>query len=294
MTEAEIADLFVAARKVGRGFPDFPGEVPVTLERAYAIQAAIIAAWPDDVAGWKVGRIVGGLADTLGCDRFIGPIFRQSIAHPHRHAELVSASTVQQVLSAQVEEWMLKQVQHDGGIEFPAIPDGSAVFEAELIIVTSDDAAAGKTDWTPDEAAALVGAVHIGVEAAGSPLATMPELGPLVSIAAFGANNGLIVGPEITDWQSHVPGDVSCTTTIDGTAIASAGAAAVPGGPLAAFAFALGETARQGRPIRRGDHISTGAITGMHSVKIGQWCTADFGRWGRMDCTIAPGKGVTA
>jgi hypothetical protein len=31
----------------------------------------------------------------------------------HRHAEPVPASIVKQGLSAQVDEWMLKQVQHD-------------------------------------------------------------------------------------------------------------------------------------------------------------------------------------
>jgi hypothetical protein len=37
--------------------------------------------------------------------------------HPttRRHAELVSASILQQVPSFQVEEWTLKQVQGDGG-----------------------------------------------------------------------------------------------------------------------------------------------------------------------------------
>jgi hypothetical protein len=45
-------------------------------------------------------------------DRLIGDGNERTC--PPRHAELVSASTVQQALSAQVDKWMLKQVQHDG------------------------------------------------------------------------------------------------------------------------------------------------------------------------------------
>jgi len=35
---------------------------------------------------------------------------------PTRHPELVSGSIARQATSVQVEEWMLKQVQHDEGI----------------------------------------------------------------------------------------------------------------------------------------------------------------------------------
>lgn len=250
------AAKFVEARRVASGFPDYPGALPADLDQAYAVQSAEIGQWPDRIAGWKVGRIAPPLVDTLGEDRFVGPIF---------------AATV---LSAGAAN------------DFAAIENGFSAFEAELVIVASADAPAGKTDWTADEAADLAGAMHIAVEVAGGPFAAANDLGPLTTIASFGGNNGLILGAEIADWRALSFDAIRCTTTIDGAVAGEAAASAIPGTPIAALAFALARTARMGRPIRKGDLISTGAITGVHVVRIGQRCTADFGAFGAIACTV--------
>ena len=264
LTTRDVAAQFVAARKASRGFLDFPGEVPNTLERAYGIQAATITEWPDAICGWKVGRITGDVAEQLGADRFIGPIFEQSV------------------------------IRAKPDTPFAAIPGGSAVFEAELIVVVGNDGPTPHVTGSIEEAAMRVGSMHIGVEVAGSPLASMGRLGPLATIAAFGGNNGLIIGPEIKDWQSHVPRDVWCRSIITDMVVGSAGAIAVPGGPLTAFAFALKQAAALGHPLKRGAYVSTGAITGMHDVEIGQRCSADFGPWGRLDCVVTPSPAAMA
>lgn len=51
-----------------------------------------------------------------------------------------------------------------------------------------ETAGAGKVDWTEREALALIGAMHIGIETAGSPLASINELGPAVIAANFGSH----------------------------------------------------------------------------------------------------------
>ena len=58
-------------------------------------------------------------------------------------------------------------------------------------------AARTRLEWTRAEARELVAAVHVGVETAGSPLATINDLGPCAIVADFGNNAGLIVGPEL-------------------------------------------------------------------------------------------------
>ena len=45
------ASAFVEARLAGRSLPVYPGDMPDSLEEAYAIQSAAISAWPDRVAG---------------------------------------------------------------------------------------------------------------------------------------------------------------------------------------------------------------------------------------------------
>ena len=48
------------------------------------------------------------------------------------------------------------------------------------------------------------------------------------------------------------------------------GTAFVTQGALGALAFTLGKCARRGRPLRAGDVISTGMITGVHDIRPGQ------------------------
>lgn len=256
----EAAAVFVEKRAAALGFPDYPGPLPATLDEAYAVQSAAIARWPDGIAGWKVGRIPPALSATLGADRFIGPVFGRDI------------------------------VEASAEIGFPAFVDGFAAFEAELVIIAAADAPADELDWTTEEAAGIAGAMHIGIEVAGSPLASINDLGSLATIAGFGNNNGEIMGPEVTDWRSRPLDSLVCTTTIDGVVAGKASADAIPGGPLAALAFALGQAARLGRPVRKGELISTGAITGVHAVSIGQACEADFAGVGTLRCTVVAAK----
>ena len=54
-----VAEDFVRARLNAEALLDFPGTIPTTLNTAYAYQDRAIALWPDNVAGWKVGRIDG-------------------------------------------------------------------------------------------------------------------------------------------------------------------------------------------------------------------------------------------
>ncbi len=256
MSSEAQAKAFVEGRLAAAGFSDYPGDLPGDLATAYTVQQEAIAQWPDRIAGWKVGKSAPPLADRVGADRFVGPIFATDI----------------------------RSVGQDA--VFPAFAGGFAAFEAELVIVAADDAPADKADWSIDEARALTGSMHIAVEVAGSPLASINDIGAIATIAGFGNNNGLILGAEVPDWRALRFDDIPCTTTIDGVVAGHAAASAIPGSPLAAVAFAFSCTARLGRPVRKGDLISTGAITGVHAVRIGQYCEADFGRFGRIACTV--------
>ena len=65
-------------------------------------------------------------------------------------------------------------------------------------------------------------------------------------------------------------------------------AASVSGGPLAALAFALRCNARRGRPLRAGTLVSTGAVTGVHSIAAGQAAEAVFTGLGVLRCVAIP------
>jgi 2-keto-4-pentenoate hydratase len=259
---AAVARRFVRARLDAVALPGFPGEVPGTLAAAYAIQDAAIALWPDEVRGWKVGRIVEPWLSRFGVHRLVGPIFSRGV----------------------------REVRAGEVVTFPVFEGGFAAVEAEFIVRLAADAPPAMLEWTAHEAAVLVDAVHVGIESAGSPLATINELGPAVVISDFGNNAGLIVGPAIQVWPEIREDQLTSETFIDGQSVGRGSAESVPGGPLAALAFALECCARRGLPLKAGDYVSTGATTGVHQIRAGQSAKAVFVGVGEVRCraVVAP------
>ena len=234
-----IAERFVQARLSAVALPDYPGPIPSDLATAYRIQDAAIGRWPDEVAGWKVGRINPPLDARFGVGRLAGPIFSRTV----RPAE--------------------------GVVRCPIIRGGFAAVEAEFVFRLGQDLPADKTAWTLAEAAEIEGELHIGVEIAGSPLKTINALGPAVVVSDFGNNTGVIVGAAIPNWRERLTG-LSCETFIDGRSVGQGGAAAIPNGPLDAVRFLAEVCARRGRPLKAGQLVSTGAATGIHDIVVGQ------------------------
>ncbi len=235
----DTAAQFTAARAAGRALSAYPGTPPATLEQAYAVQAAAIARWPQAPAGWKVARIAPAFAAQFPEERLIGPAFPANL---HRPAPGESASC-------------------------PVFAGGFAAVEAEIVIVVAQDAPPAKADWTADDVAPLVKSMHIGVEVASSPLATLNDLGPAAVISDFGNNWGVVVGAEIANWQAL--DQIAVETFIDGQSVGQ-GQVSLRAGPLGALAFTLNKRARQGAPLKAGDVISTGMITGVHDIRPGQ------------------------
>ncbi|MGJ4802731.1 2-keto-4-pentenoate hydratase [Luteimonas sp. SDU82] len=247
-----IADRFVQARRRAVSLPDFPGPIPADLVAAYRVQDAAIALWPDRVVGWKVGYIAADRRDASGDERLLGPIFAGNL----------------QAGSA--------------GVSFPIFAGGFGAIEAEYVLRLRADAPEGKRDWTPAEAAGLPADLYVGVEIASSPLATINELGPRVVVSDFGNNNGLVLGPQIQDWLEVPEARMQVATSVDGVVVGEGGASRLPGGLLAAYAFALSRSARRCRPLRAGELIATGNATGIHDIREGQQATVDFGQHGRI------------
>lgn len=252
----EIARRFVEARRADEPLRRFPGVIPKDLASAYACQDAAIGLWADEIAGWKIGRISDSLAETLGANRLAGPVFRRSVM----------------------------RARGDEVVSFPVYKDGFAAVEAEFILVIAENAPAGKLTWTHDEARALVQDVLIGVELAGSPLAAINDLGPTVVISDFGNNAGLIVGPSYEGWRERPEGEWRCETWVDETLVGAGAADALPGGPFEALRFLLELNALRGRPLRAGDLISSGAVTGVHDIRADQQSRIVFANAGSIVC----------
>ncbi|QDH71647.1 2-keto-4-pentenoate hydratase [Marilutibacter alkalisoli] len=249
---AAVAAAFVQARREGHSLPDFPGEIPDDLVAAYGVQDIAIGQWPDEVIGWKVGFIPPDRRDGSGDDRLLGPIFARAF-------------------------WPAT-----GCVDFPVYTAGFAAVEAEYVLRLEADAPVDKTDWTPEEAAALPARLFTGIEVASSPLATINQLGPRVVISDFGNHNGLLLGGEIPGWLDIPEPELRAETLIDGEVVGTGGATTLPGGLRAAYAFALSRSARRGRPLKAGTLIATGNATGIHDIVAGQVATVRFEGYGEI------------
>ena len=255
-----IAKRFVAARTTGEPLAGFPGSVPSDLAAAYACQDAAIALVDDTIAGWKVGLIGKEAFAVFKQDRLAGPIFRKSV----------------------------RQARAGERVGFPVFRGGFAAVEAEFLLKVGRAAPADKRDWTSAEAQAVVAAVHVGIETAGSPLATINELGPAAIVADFGNNAGLIVGPELLNWRTKPVEQWQCETFVDDALVGRGHGGVPPGGPFESLRFLLELCARRSRPLKAGDWVSTGAITGVHEVVAGQAARVSFGEAGEILCRAEP------
>jgi len=245
---ALTARALADARLSATSLSGFPGPLPTTLDEAYAIQRAVIDLWPSRIAGWKVGRLSADLAQRFGVDRFIGPVFEDAVV----------------------------RVSGQGTADFPMFAQGSAAFEAEFVVFVGEG----------PEKALVAQAMTTGIEIAASPIATLPALGSLATIADLGNNAGQIIGYPVALDLLGDPQALPCETRIGDAPAVSATAAALPGGPATALRFALAQAEAIGLPVEAGQFVSTGAVTGMHAVRPGQSCSADFARFGRIECMV--------
>jgi len=256
MTADDIAKNFVEARRGARALQGFPGAVPARLVESYAIQDKAIALFDRPIVGWKIGRVAPDKQAEHNTERLCGPIFQPTL-----------------------------KTYAGEALTLPVYEGGFAAVEAEYVFRVDHDADPDKTEYTEEEALRLIDAVFAGVEMAGSPLATINALGPTVVASDFGNNFGLIVAAQLGEFDSdtteaalspHALAGFRAVTEIDGRMVGEGGLFTMPGGPLKAIAWLAGFLAQRGRPLTKGQYISSGATTGIHDIKAGSTSVVRF------------------
>ena len=255
-----ISRSLVQARLSAEPLADFPGQLPETLEQAYAIQSANIDRWPDEVGGWKVAGLSPDDQARFGAERLAGPVFKTRI----------------------------HTIENGGSIVMPVYAGGFAALEAEIVLELGADVAPSDKDYSDEELIALVAAAYCGSEIASSPMAVVNERGPTSVISDFGNNAGILVGPAIADWQSLPPNTVSAICTIDDVVVGEAAVDSITGNPLTALRRLVEICAGRGITLPAGTFVSTGAITGVHPVQVSSTSSIDYGDFGRFDISYAP------
>jgi 2-keto-4-pentenoate hydratase len=266
MTFDDIANRFVTARRSATALDGYPGDIPSKLEDSYAIQERAIRLWDRPVIGWKIGRLAPEKQAEHGTERLAGPIFQPTFK------------------------------DYDGKTAtLPVFTGGFAAVEAEYVFRIAHDTDPSKTEYSEEEALRLIDGVFAGIEMAGSPLATINKLGPTVVASDFGNNFGLILSERLAEFDSdstvdHLSPDAvkayRARTEIEGQVVGEGGLFTMPGGPLKAIAWLAGHVAQRGRPLTKGQLISSGATTGIHDIAAGQTSRVIFSTDGRDDIVL--------
>lgn len=255
---AHISDTLTEARWARRVLARFPGELPESLDEAYAVQDRSIERWDDEVVAWKVGGIPPHLREQLGQDWVTGPIYakRQKLAE-------------------------------NEPVLMPVFDGGFAAVEAEIILEFGDLTDLDKASPSADDIVPFIASCSIGVEIASSPMPDINRIGPLAVISDFGNNHGMIVGREIEDWSPEKLSSIEVKTYVEGELVGSAFPPAPPAGPMGAAAFLVANLRRRGRAIPPGLRVSSGALTGIHDVVVGQTSKVSFSGFGEIDIEIS-------
>ncbi|HQS68112.1 MAG: 2-keto-4-pentenoate hydratase [Novosphingobium sp. 28-62-57] len=252
-----VAKAFVDARHAARALPVYPGIAPHNLAAAYTVQDRAIAIDGRVVAGWKVGRINVPLDSQLGANRLAGPIFADSIV------DAAAGDTP----------------------HMPVFAGGFAAAEAEMLL----HVAPGFQGPVPTDDAgtiAILDDVRVGIEMASSPYPGINTDGPLVTVSDFGNNAGLVRGAAIDGWQTLDLCAIVVRSEIDGVEVGAATAATMLDGPYGAVRFLLANLMARGFDVSEGLWVSTGAITGVHDIAVGQSFRAIFEGCSEVRCSV--------
>ncbi|MDM7956128.1 2-keto-4-pentenoate hydratase [Blastomonas sp.] len=253
----DVAMAFVSARREARALHSYPGVKPEALQTAYTIQDRAIVIDGRTVVGWKVGRINPPLDGQLGINRLSGPIFADSV---------IDAA--------------------DGTVpDMPVFEGGFAAGEAEMLL----HVAPGFSGAVPTDDAGtrlLLDDVRLGIEIASSPYPGINTDGPLVTVSDFGNNAGLVQGPALDGWRDLDLCAIRVRSEIDDAVVGTATAANMLDGPYGAVRFLLNHLIERGVDVSEGLWVSTGAITGVHEIRIGQAFTAIFEGCGDVRCRV--------
>ncbi|MEO1303744.1 MAG: 2-keto-4-pentenoate hydratase [Pseudomonadota bacterium] len=254
---AHISNTLVNARWDRRVLSSFPGELPTDLDEAYAVQDRSISHWDDDVVAWKVGGIPPDLRPVLGQDWVTGPIYSKR-----------------------------QRFAGQAPVDMAVFDGGFAAVEAEIVLEFGDLSRLHTASPTADEIVPFIAACYIGVEIASSPMPDINVIGPLAVISDFGNNHGMIVGRRIEDWSPEKLSSIEVKTFVEGELVGTACPPAPPAGPMGAAAFLVENLKRRGRSIPAGLRVSSGALTGIHDVLVGQRSTVTFSDFGEIDMNI--------
>ena len=244
-----LATRLWRARKDRKDAEMEPGDESLSVEDAYRLQQSYVRISGQRRSGWKVGATAAAMQESIGLSEpFAGP--------------LLEASTLQSPTSCAL------------------VAGQAAIVEVEFVLRMGEDYAAADSGST-EALAAAVDAVCAGIEVAGTRFPeSMGRPSAALLVADAAANIALVHGTPVTEWREFDLATHEAELRINGERVDGGAGDNVMGNPINSLAWLAGFLSRQGLSLRRGDLITTGTITDMRPVAVGDEVVADFGALG--------------
>lgn len=273
----------VSGKLISLANGDLPG-LPAALtsvEAAYRAQAeaagVLKARYGGLQVGYKVGATNPAAQARMGlAEPFYGPLFSVNLR-----------SMSPAAVSASKNGYRLRGV------------------EAEFGFLLADGLPARERPYTRDEVAARVAAVYPTIEVCGSRFAEppppaaseaaqgAPPLATLVSIADQASHGCLVRGVRffkpMEDWLELTRpgfGHLPVHLRVNDALVATGTGADVLGDPLTSLVWLANAVCGSAAPLKAGDTVITGTMTGLTPVKPGDKVVADFVGFGEVAVTI--------
>ena len=251
MAPEALAEALVRARQGGQRLGVLTADLaPATAEDAYAAQEAVIRRLGAAVAGWKVGA-----HDATGAPS-AAPLF----------ADLVASSPAR----------------------LPAAAASLRGVEAEIALRLGRDLPARAAPYGEDDAWAAVDTLHVAIELLDSRYVDRKAAGELAALADNLTNGGFCYALAVRDWRGVDFLRQPAELLVNGETAARAVGGNPAGHPRRLLAWLANHCAARGRPLARGQIVTTGSHTGLVIAPPGATVTARFTGLGEATLTLAP------
>lgn len=239
MDVERLAQKLIAARQSGERLAAMsPEEIPATAAEGYAVQDAILNRLAIPIAGWKVG------AASPTAEPQAGPIL----------ADRLKPSPA----------------------SFALLPNAFRTVEAEIAFELARDLPTRSLAYSEDEVWDAVGALHVGIEILESSFVDRRKIAEHAVLGDLLNNGGYAYGAAVADWRALDVATPQAILSIDGKEVRRMKAGTPGGHPKRLLTWLANHAAARGKPLKRGDIVTTGSHTGMLDAPPGATVTSRF------------------
>jgi 2-keto-4-pentenoate hydratase len=249
MDVKQLATRLIAARQSGARIAALsPAESPATAAEGYALQDAILQRLGIAIAGWKVG------ASSSTAEPQAGPVL----------ADRMKPSPA----------------------IFALLPNAFRTVEAEIAFRVGRDLPTRSLPYGEDEVWDAMATLHVGIEILESSFVDRRKIPEHAVLGDLLNNGGYAYGAAVADWRGLDLATPQAILSFDGQEIRRAKAGTPGGHPKRLVTWLANHAAARGKPLKRGDIVTTGSHTGMIDAMPGTQVTAQFEGIGEASLTF--------